>query len=90
MLDAAAEQVEEKQKLVYAKQVQDWKIRVVDGHEVGKAAACYINSASTQTFADFPPKPLFLSFLHIHVVSTYSRHVTPRHAMPCRVLLPPP
>ena len=33
-LDDSAEQVAEKQKLVYNKQVQDWKIRVVDGHEV--------------------------------------------------------
>ena len=34
LLDDSAVPVEESQKLVYQKQVADWKIRVVDGHEV--------------------------------------------------------
>ena len=34
VLDETAVPVEETQKLVYQKQVADWKIRVVDGHEV--------------------------------------------------------
>jgi 4a-hydroxytetrahydrobiopterin dehydratase len=34
VLDADAAPVEERLKLVYQKQVLDWKIRVVDGHEV--------------------------------------------------------
>lgn len=34
VLDADAQPTEERQKLVYQKQVIDWKIRVSDGHEV--------------------------------------------------------
>ena len=34
VLDAGAAPIEERLKLVYQKQVLDWKIRVVDGHEV--------------------------------------------------------